>query len=52
MKTVPIKQAGDQTNPTIVFTYGGSGAEHRAAGDHLFHAFILQTILFYAFEIR
>ena len=34
MKTVPIEQAVEQTNATKVFTYGGLGAEHRAAGDH------------------
>ena len=46
MKTVPIDQAVEQANATKVFTYGGLGAVHRAAGDHLFHAFISQTIYF------
>ena len=38
MKTVPIDQAVEQANATKVFTYGGLWAEHRAAGEHLFHA--------------
>ena len=46
MKTVVIEQAVEQTNATKVFTYKGLGAEHRAAGDHLFHAFISQAIFF------
>ena len=46
MKTVPIDQAVEQANTTKVFTYGGLRAEQRTAGEHLFHAFILQTIYF------
>ena len=46
MKTVPIDQDVEQANASKVFTYGGLGAVHRAAGDHLFHAYISQTIYF------
>ena len=46
MKTVPIELAVEQTNASKVFTYGGVGAKHRAAGDHLYHAFISQAIYF------
>ena len=46
MKTAPIEQAVEPTNATKVFTYGGLGAEHRAAREHLFRAFISQAIYF------
>ena len=46
MKTVPVDQDVEQSNAAKVFTYGGLGAVHRAAGDHSFHAFISQTISF------
>ena len=46
MKTAPIEQAVEPTNATKVFTYGGLGAEHRAAKEHLFRAFISQAIYF------
>ena len=34
MKIVPIEDGVAQTNATQVFTYGGSGAQPRAAEDH------------------
>ena len=46
MKTVPNDQAVGQANAAKVFTYESLGAVHRAAGEHLFHAFISQTIYF------